>query len=544
VELDEAMIRMARLFPGDRALTATVREAIVDGLIAGRLPAGASDPWLEQWVQANGDQAERVYQEMLRREVFCGPHGLAIRKQRASHRSAGAYYTGELLTGYMLRQAKRYQPQARSVIDPACGAGAFLRASVHAYGDQLDRLTGWDLDSLPLLLCRKTVPQADLVQKDALLSGGAEAYDLCLGNPPYISSGLRGAVNHGAEQLRALRERYPHSAEFKLNTYPLFVERGLELLRPGGVLGFVLPDSFLTGRYFSGMRRLLLGHTLLELTLIRQDFWEYGRVGQSVVLFVRKAPAGPEHRVRVRICGSPAELSTATGVDLPIPDIVWGPLHRFRLVPDSETLGFLKRMETGHALGDWVRSYSGMIGRQGQASLITSPDGEGNAGPVGRLLRSGREIDRYRISWDGAYVRLDPALLKSGGNRAYYERPKLLLRQTADSLRAVFDPDGFYCLNNIHLLVPARPDTNLRAILALVNSSALGRYYQALTMEAGRLYAQVDLDILERLPVPTIPKRSASALERLVKLRESAAPEEAARLDVQIDTRVNRLYGL
>lgn len=571
MDLEAGMLLLAQAL--DRAgttgeLTELVRVELMGIASTGRSSAGLLLPeeeaalldWAANHRTGEGDPVGELYQQMLRREIVRTDAGLAVQGERGHHRRSGAYYTTEAVVRYIVGRARELHPEARSLIDPACGAGVFLQAAREAFADRLSRLSGWDLDPVAIALCRSRFPEADLSVQDTLLTESEGRYDLCLGNPPYISSGLRGSVAHHPDRSRALRERYPQSAEYKLNTYPLFIERGLELLNPGGVLGFIVPDSFLTGRYFAGLRRLLLRQTLLELTLIQGDFWAHGRVGQSVILFVRKEPARPDHRVRIRICTEVAALDGGPSAEVSLAELAWGPLDRFRLVVEGTTRDLLRQMERGpRSLGYWLHSYSGLIGRRGQASLLLPGEPEPGSpglesepgeprpacmGPVGRLLRSGREIDRYWLHWGGHRVCLDPTLIKSGGNRAYYTQPKLLLRQTADSLRAVYDDQGYYCLNNIHLLVPARDDANLRALLGLVNSAPVGHFYRAVAMEAGRLYAQVDLDILESLPVPQLATGEAAQLEALVRQRESAAPDEAAQVERRINALVERLYGL
>jgi hypothetical protein len=331
-----------------------------------------------------------------------------------------------------------------------------------------------------------------------------------------------------------------------VNTYPLFVERGLELVRPGGVLGFIVPDSFLAGRYFAGMRQLLLRHTLLELTLIRDDFWEHGRVGQSVILFVRKEPPPDSHRVLVKAANRVNDLFDQPAVLVSRTELTWGPLERFRLLPETAERSFVQAMEAGAGplvFGDLLRTYSGLIARSGQQSFLRSAS-PALAGPWGRVLRSGREIDRYRLAWAGEEVCLNRDLIKSGGHLSYYQRPKLLLRQTADSLRACYDETGVFCLNNIHVLAPSVPHLNLRTLLALINSAPVNRYYKAVTMETGRLYAQVDLDVLQSLPLAPVSDEAGSTLARLAQARENAAPGEAASLEAAIDDWVMRCYRL
>lgn len=548
--LDRVMLLVAEHLPSGEDLTERVRGIMLDALLHRRgalaLPEEAGRA-LAAWaaLERGPQEVDDLYQRMLQREVQAVGDALTIQVRRGGHRRTGAYYTTDLVADYIASQAFRYLPDGRTLIDPACGGGALLQAAHRVRGSALERMVGWDVDPDALRLCGQRLPQAELCCMDALLGDGEGGYDLCLGNPPYVSSGLRGAPRGDAARLSRLRERYGLVATYKLNTYPLFVARGLELLRPGGVLGYILPDSFLTGRYFAGLRQLLLRHTLLELTLIRTDFWRHGRVGQSVILFVRKAPPPPGHRVLIQVCDRPEGLQEGVLEPVALGDLVWGEKQRFRLGLDAERRAVLRRMEQGsRPLRDWLRSYSGLIGRDGQRSLLVAPPARTGAAIERRLLRSGREIDRYRLDWAGNWVVVDPARIKSGGNITYYERPKLLLRQTASSLRAVYDDQGYYCLNNIHLLLPARKETNLRALLGIINSTPLGEYYQAAAMEAGRLYAQVDLDLLAELPAPDLSRAAAARLEEAVQRRETAAPEEAAVLERQIDGLVAELYGL
>jgi SAM-dependent methyltransferase len=557
MNLDQALLILARRLrasvPLDRltdetrtALLTLWAEKSVSGVPAAE--AKAITAWLRDSFADSSDPAGAVYQEALRRVIGLGEAGeIAVRTERQAHRATGAYYTLDAVVRYMVSRAAVYRPSARSVIDPACGSGVFLREARRVLGGEV-RLIGLDADATALQLAAANVPGAELLQSDALFGedhGGP--YDLCLGNPPYISSGLRGATGQDRERLAALRQRYPQTAEYKVNTYPLFIERGLELLQEGGVLGFIVPDSFLSGRYFAGIRRLLLSHTLLELTLIREDFWEHGRVGQSVILFVRKgsAASASRHSILVQVCDRVSDLS-ARNLQEHLPgNLVWGSLQRIRLLADEHERRLVRAMEAVPAtpLGQLLATYSGLIGKAGQKSLLHSANPH-LSGPWGRLLRSGKEIDRYRLVWSGEEVCLDPALIKSGGRMAYYQQPKLLLRQTADQLRAVYDEDGYYCLNNIHLLVPRESGVDLRAMLGLINSGPVNRYYRALTMETGRLYPQVDLDLLESIPVPALSVSDTEALARLVRARESAAPDRAAPVEHQIDHLVQRLYGL
>lgn len=516
---------------------------------AGRPPAPA--PWpappaggeLAQWaaaVVAAGipDPLGWVYQVWLSRGV---------------RRHGGAYYTPPQVVDYLCRRALdglEGPDGPVRILDPACGSGAFL-ARILALRPEA-RAEGWDHDPVAAAICRYNLPGVAVRVVDALAEPARPVLDAVVGNPPYISSGLRGARRVLPADRAALQERFAGAAEYKLNTYPLFVVQGLRLLRPGGRLAFILPDSFLLGRYFAGLRRELLGSArILEITLLDSDFWADAAVGRPTLLVLEKGAASPVHTVLVRRAKGPAALDPPKAQRRQ-EQAAWAaaPLQRFRLFFTGDDAELVRRLEEHprvRPLGECLRSYSGLIGRAGQRSLLRSAHPPGHPGPWAPLLRSGREVDRYRLEWAGEHVLLDPARIKSGGRLDLYRQPKLLLRQTADDLRAAYDDGGFFCLNNLHLLVPRRAGDphDLRYWLALLNSALLNRYYRLVTLEQGRLYAQVDLDLLATLPLRQIDFRSPAERavhDRLVSL--VAARMEGQPCAGALEACVCALYGL
>ena len=75
----------------------------------------------------------------------------------------------------------------------------------------------------------------------------AEGFDLVVGNPPY------GRIKLSPE----LREKFRRSLFGHANLYGVFTDLALRLTRPGGVIAYVTPTSFLAGEYFKALRGLL-----------------------------------------------------------------------------------------------------------------------------------------------------------------------------------------------------------------------------------------------------------------------------------------------
>ena len=151
-------------------------------------------------------------------------------------------------------------------------------------------------------------------------------------------------------------------------------------------------------------------------------------------------------------------------------------------------------------LGDLLEISSGIIGKNGKSSIVA--DHPGNDGQWHPGLVSGKEITASgQIDHHGKYINADPAMIKSGLKKIDYSQPKILIRQTGDRIISAVDRRGLLVLNNIHAGIARKPDLDLERLSSYLNSSEMCFYYQAITLEANRPLAQIDLETLRELPL-------------------------------------------
>ena len=81
----------------------------------------------------------------------------------------------------------------------------------------------------------------------------AGGFDVAVGNPPYVQS-RSGQL---AELDKSYFEEKFETAEYQLNLYALFLEQGIKLLRRGGLLGFIVPNYWLSTEYDTRLREFL-----------------------------------------------------------------------------------------------------------------------------------------------------------------------------------------------------------------------------------------------------------------------------------------------
>ncbi|MCH8828456.1 MAG: Eco57I restriction-modification methylase domain-containing protein [Planctomycetes bacterium] len=378
-----------------------------------------------------------------------------------------------------------------------------------------DALLDFDAATIPQSLIGMRTDDAQDSNGRAAAERDGDGFDIVLANPPYRSFGLRGNRNSSADWAAHIRRQFPESAEYKISLYSLFFELGLNISSERGVLCYLTPDSFLLGRYFSKLRKMLLGRTRIrQLVTFADDFWTSGIVGRPTISLLQKVSA-TETAV--------SEAAETAEAEVPLQAVLFGARHsatahptrrlpirqqrfreavhyRFRLFFSETARDFAAMMESqNRPLNSLARITSGIRSRCGQRNVIAA---ERRGDKWKRGLISGSQVKPFRVEWRGHYLHIDCRLLFAGGwDAALIERPKILIRQTGDSLIAAVDTGKHYHLNNLHALIPFTADVSLPFLCAVLNSRMMNRYYHLITLEKGRALAQTDIETLDRLPI-------------------------------------------
>ena len=85
--------------------------------------------------------------------------------------------------------------------------------------------------------------------------GVKEGFDIVIGNPPYLR--VQGIRNAHPQLADYLANNYK-SATGKFDLYVSFIERGLSLTIPLGILNFIMPTKWTNSDYGIGIRRIIL----------------------------------------------------------------------------------------------------------------------------------------------------------------------------------------------------------------------------------------------------------------------------------------------
>ena len=382
-------------------------------------------------------------------------------------------------------------------------------------------------------------------------------FDVVIANPPYISYGLRGGQKITTQEKETLRKAFPNSAEYKISMYALFMDKAIQLARDnGGVQTFIVPDSFLLGRYFSKIRSFILENNKIQNILLLPYGVFDATVGFSVVYCFQKVFNNLEHLIASKFAVDNEQVANGSYKQFIYPQSYFEhtKYNRFRLFFEKKTMDLVIKIETDtQELINYMHGHTGVRSLIGQKNIVAKlSDGK----TWNKGLISGSQVLKYRVSYEDDYINIDPKLLNKGGwDYDIIHNPKILLRQTGDHLTAAVDFNGYYHLNNIHTFSLINNKLDILFVLAVLNSHLFDFYYKAISLEAGRAMAQTDIETIESLPIREATEQQQKAfvdlVERILKITEAGDylehTEKQAKvrdIELQIDELVYKLYDL
>jgi type I restriction-modification system DNA methylase subunit len=394
----------------------------------------------------------------------------------------------------------------------------------------------------------------------------AGGFDVVIGNPPYVL--LQDEFRDDA-QLSYFRIRFS-SAAYKVDTYHLFMERGVRLTCSGGRCSMITPANFLTNNYLAPMRRFLLENaTIDQIAVIHGGVFRRVSVDNAIFVVVGgKSQAGnfrmldAESRAGALVVASESTIYTNqvlnnphalfTGTGAGTVKALWD-----RVLELSTELGAIADVNFGKQLRDRRLFPNDVIEVETPAQLRT---------PY-RPCYTGRDVSRYYITWSGLAC-LDDEIARRGGcwdPEKHAGRDKLITRQIGRYPEFGLDSLGYQCLNTVFMVNLHADGADPRFVIGILNSRLLQAFWLDRFYDRRRTFPKIKGTYLKKLPVylsrlsdpadRARHDRMVALVAQMLDLHKRLAAEQVPHVktvlqrqieatDRQIDVLVYELYGL
>ena len=361
-------------------------------------------------------------------------------------------------------------------------------------------------------------------------------FDVVIGNPPYIFARGENFTSH---------EKYYFYKKFKqqnyqLNTYPIFIEHGIDLLRKDGVFGYITPNNWLTISTLKKFRDYIMS-SVGDLCIVNYKYKVFdGANVDTATITLRKsqptkiklfASSRPDELELVRECSSKELLalqsigfsSGGSGHD----DII----KKMNCFP---RLGSVANIKSG------LKAYQVGKGKPVQTSEIKDGRRFHARSAIdityGRYLQ-GVDVRRYLLNWSGEWLSYGNWLAEPRRS-APFDGMRILVRQIPSKppymINACIADDLYYNdINSMVVFPKADIFVDPKAILGLLNSKLLSFWFNQTYQKLQRgIFPQFKVNELEQFPMALSPSLNS---QMVVKVDQIIA------LQLDLDNGVNRI---
>ena len=214
---------------------------------------------------------------------------MKLKKDSSEQKLRGAYYTPLKLSNAIV---KLFDGQdISSILEPSCGDGVFIE-SLSSFG-LLSRVSEVDAVEIELAEAEKVKnnfsgnKNVTVVNSDFFdfykKNYQKKAYDLILGNPPYIR--YQYLTEKQRETLSEILTSHGMKSNKLINVWVAFVVACVQMLSDKGKIAFVLPAEILQVAYAEDLR-LYLSNNLSKITLITFEELVFPDIEQEVVVLI------------------------------------------------------------------------------------------------------------------------------------------------------------------------------------------------------------------------------------------------------------------
>lgn len=382
---------------------------------------------------------------------------------------AGSYDTPLPTVEFMIKKALKYIPNPRSILDPCVGNGIFIKALLNMqFSAKI--MTAHDIDGD----CLKDLEISGIncYVKDSLIDDFGK-FDLIIGNPPYKS---RRQSMYMKEHKVILEKKYNTIGLY--NLYALFIYNSILHLNPGGIICFIVEDSFCMNRYYRKLRDFILNSVkILEIILAPSDlFHDMDADVRTAIIIMQKAEGPLYHQERnendmilIDRLNTQEEFANPPKKKI-LKQKIFGktPDHKFIIgIPDSILDLILKTKKTFNDV-----SFGGTGISTGNDALFLKKSSEINDPNWVPFYKSGKRTPYYYISEDKINRNYEDNEKKYKDyivrNKIYYFKEGITCSSIGRHFSASYMPEG--CLFGVNANFFFNSTKELYFYLGLLNS--------------------------------------------------------------------------
>jgi len=370
-------------------------------------------------------------------------------------------------------------------------------------------------------------------------------FDILIGNPPY-GSNIDSHAKYYQNKFNSVSKNY-------LDIYKCFYEQSFKIIKENGIVSLITPNTFISQPRYKDIRSFLLKTRILKINNLGMNVFESAVVptlifiGSKSKQFDQFIYIDSSKNSKFNLLLENSQTSYINRIDIESS----GDLS-FLNFKSEHNLSFNDIFEIKDAGIQYHRSGIGLKNKGGNDlyERLFSENQNHFKNSVPTLY--GKKINYYKIdkSFD-EFFNLDyKNVLKSNESvsfnlESFNRKPKIIWRQTASKPIATIDYDGIWFRNTIQCCWTKEEyeSISLEFCLGLINSKFISYTYNKIVSESGRVFPQVKIGQLKKLPFVVPDKITEEYVSiRVKKLLEIDDIQLMSLIQSEIDIAIYKLY--
>ncbi len=410
----------------------------------------------------------------------------------------GMYYTPDKVVSEVVERVSA--PDYR-YLDPCCGTGQFLLAFADRVSNP-ENIYGIDIDPVAVNVAKINLlmkfPDRDFNPKifcaDSLIdlnesifldsANKLTEFDCIATNPPWGS-------HFTSDEIKKLKYYYPEILSGE--SYSYFLVKSLRMLKDGGILSFVLPESILNVRMHSDIRKYIIKNYSLKRIEPRKKIFK-NVFSPAVIIDIRNG--GESGDVEV--------VDAAEKTTISIRRFAENRDFIFDVAIDVKDEMILSKI--------YSSPHRTLKGNAKWALGVVTGDNDTYLSEKKTLWNEavirGVDIYPFRINPPAAFIKFEPEKFQQCAHQGLYRcSEKLVYRFISNRLVFALDSEERITLNSANILIPELEGVDIKGVMALFNSELYQYIFQKKFSSLKVLKSHI-----EELPIPVMNRGQVRTL--------------------------------
>jgi len=258
-------------------------------------------------------------------------------------------------------------------------------------------------------------------------------FDVVIGNPPYLFARNSKEKGITAADKKIYSDTYK-LAEYQVNLYPLFIEKGTGLLRDRGSFAFITPNNWLTINTNGLLRRFILNQSEITIVNFYARMFASADVDSSIIVYNKSTE---KRRVKLFEYRTGLEFVRETDCDFFLQQR--DSIINIDAQKGDKVAGLMRKIDSqADRLGDvadvkvGLGAYGLGRGRPPQTDEMIKNRVYHSAekvSPDHYKYIDGRDVCRYRLGWSGEFLQYGDHLREPRRDWTLFSSKRILVRQ-------------------------------------------------------------------------------------------------------------------